>query len=951
MRRQTAFAIGLLGLVCAANRASGITDAGTITSVSVTCAPASILAGKTSTCKATVQGTGSYSSVVSWEAAPSSAGTVSPEGVFTSASKQAAIVKVTITATSTHDHTKSGSAVVAVTPKPAITSVSLAASSLSIVTGQTDTLTPTVKGEWNYANTVNLTVSPSAAGTLSASIAVSSGTHVTFTPAALDETTKVTIAAISTEDHSRSSSVAVTVTPSPIKSVSVSCNPATVQDGQTSQCTAVVQGTGSFDATVKWTASLGSVVSTGTDTATIKAPKYGIGSTTVTATSSQDSSRLGRATLTVMRAPPSGSWQPSGPQGGNATVLAEDPSSSGTIYAGSSYASSGSLWKSRNGGKSWQSLDTNSALDYSPISDLAVIDGGQTIYAADCHGPDFYFSTDGGGTWAEVQAGPSGSSIGGMSVDPKSPATVYLSAAGTGVLKSVNGGRNWAALASSPVIAAGSLPAILHSPIQVDPTNTGTVYYGTDHGLYITRNGGTTWVASTNGIASKDSTVWDLAVDPADPSSVFVLAGSASNAAVDLYRSTNGGRSWAPLATGLDAARIVPDPVNPSSIYLYGLQFHVAYKSGDGGHTFTPSDAGTPSAGSSGGSSNGIVLSGPTGAMIALRSSPDALLLTFPVTGIYRSGDSAQSWSFSSDGFSLWNGIAVTFDPEKPATVYFGAMNYGGIFKSTDSGITWANLRSGDSVSNIAVDPFDSTHILAATYEEGLIESRDGGVTWSNRDSALPPPLTGEALINGLNFHPRKQGTIFISTDFGGIGLLRSTDGGKSYKTANTGLPSTNDVGGAIAFNPLDAETLLISFYGEGSAPGGSAKSTDGGNSWTVKSEVQGPFSVDAKSNPPVVYAPGARSADFGETWTTANNGSFLLADPSTANSVFSLNSWSADGGTTWMPLLDDGLGQSHLTPYGWNGQNSGFALAPSDPQVLFVTSFTNSVFRFVVGP
>ena len=89
------------------NATVAVTTPSTITSITVDCSPASILTTQTSTCSATVQGTGSYSSAVTWGATD---GTMTSSGVFTPAATGTA----TITATSTQDTSKSGTASVAV---------------------------------------------------------------------------------------------------------------------------------------------------------------------------------------------------------------------------------------------------------------------------------------------------------------------------------------------------------------------------------------------------------------------------------------------------------------------------------------------------------------------------------------------------------------------------------------------------------------------------------------------------------------------------------------------------------------------------------------------------------------------------------------------------------------------------------------------------------------------
>jgi hypothetical protein len=81
-----------------------------------------------------------------------------------------------------------------------------------------------------------------------------------------------------------------------ITSVTASCSPSTVQSGQTSQCSATVMGTGNFASTVTWAASVGQISSAGLLTAPVVSSTTNV---TVTATSTQDPTKFGTATVTV----------------------------------------------------------------------------------------------------------------------------------------------------------------------------------------------------------------------------------------------------------------------------------------------------------------------------------------------------------------------------------------------------------------------------------------------------------------------------------------------------------------------------------------------------------------------------------------------------------------------------------------------------------------------------
>lgn len=102
---------GVLWMTACGGGGGGATSS--ITSVTATCSPSTILYGQTSQCSATVTGTGSFSSAVNWTA---SAGTISSSGLFTAPSGGVVTLPVTITATSTQDATKSGTFTVTVNP-------------------------------------------------------------------------------------------------------------------------------------------------------------------------------------------------------------------------------------------------------------------------------------------------------------------------------------------------------------------------------------------------------------------------------------------------------------------------------------------------------------------------------------------------------------------------------------------------------------------------------------------------------------------------------------------------------------------------------------------------------------------------------------------------------------------------------------------------------------------
>lgn len=253
MRCKTLLGLLILGSLCFSG-CGGITKTSTppplsptITAVSVSCVASSLQTGQVSQCSASVSGTGSYSSGVTWSAV---SGTVSSTGLYTAPSTVPASGSDNVKATSVQDTTKLGTASIAITApaKPTITGLSLSCSPSSITDIQTASCTPTVTGTGAFTNTVNLSLSPTASGTLSATTGVKSGTAVTFTPANTGADS-VTITATSTADSTKFNSAPITVTAS---TAGPSCSSMNVGDN------ASLNGFVPFPATTAWNTDISS---------------------------------------------------------------------------------------------------------------------------------------------------------------------------------------------------------------------------------------------------------------------------------------------------------------------------------------------------------------------------------------------------------------------------------------------------------------------------------------------------------------------------------------------------------------------------------------------------------------------------------------------------------------------------------------------------------------------
>lgn len=254
--------------------------------------------------------------------------------------------------------------------------------------------------------------------------------------------------------------------------------------------------------------------------------------------------------------------------------IAADPDSSGLIYvSGMSHYSDtakdptiGLLYRSRDGGATWQTLWTPDNLW---ILCLAVDPVTKVIYAG-TGGADpaqvykIYRSTDRGDTWEMTSGWPSpGNPIFDIVIDPVSPDILY---AGTGgaIFKSTDAGINWTPMASMPY--AYTLLIDANAPNMIYAGSGGTF---TDHGgVYRSTDSGTSWervgledypITSLTGVFHSRSIIY------AGTGGKFLETNGNG-----IFRSTENGKTWEPVSNNLTSPFILSlktDPRFPDRIY------------------------------------------------------------------------------------------------------------------------------------------------------------------------------------------------------------------------------------------------------------------------------------------------------------------------------------------------------------------------------------------------
>jgi photosystem II stability/assembly factor-like uncharacterized protein len=169
-----------------------------------------------------------------------------------------------------------------------------------------------------------------------------------------------------------------------------------------------------------------------------------------------------------------------------------------------------------------------------------------------------YVSHDGGSTWtATNDALSSQANVIDLAVDPGDTQIVYAATGNKGLLKSLDGGRNWRKLNQ-----AESTAVILS--VAVNPLDPNIVYSGIERlGLYRSDDGGTTWQLSMEGMPL-ETRIGDIVFDPQNPQVVY-----ASDHSSGVYRSDNSGRTWRQINSSLRTRAVNRLAVSGDGLHLY----------------------------------------------------------------------------------------------------------------------------------------------------------------------------------------------------------------------------------------------------------------------------------------------------------------------------------------------------------------------------------------------
>ncbi|MFQ5606080.1 MAG: glycosyl hydrolase [bacterium] len=483
---------------------------------------------------------------------------------------------------------------------------------------------------------------------------------------------------------------------------------------------------------------------------------------------------------------------------GRVTCLDVVQSDKNIIYVGTA---SGGVWKSMSGGVTFEPVfdeHTQSIgalkIDQAHPQTVWVGTGEHNVRNSVSIGTGIYKTTNGGESWQHLGLENS-ERISAILIHPEQPDIVYVGVLGhlwnaneeRGVYKTTDGGKSWEqVLKVDENTGCASLamdtedPQIIYAGMwEFRRKAYSFTSGGPGSNLYKTTDGGKSWQVLRNGLPESPLGRITVAVAPSRPRVVYAIVEAKKTA---LYRSDDLGFNWKEVNSSRSVAarpfyfgHLYVDPTDHNRVFKPGQSLAISH---DGGKTF------------SGGQGRSVH---PDHHALWIDPDEPRHLLLGTDGGVYESRDRGNTWLFFKN-LPISQFYHVSYDMERPYHVYGGLQDngswtgpskgQGGIHNSD-----WQNLGGGDGFY-VFPDPSDNDIIY--------FESQGGNLVRRHRSTdetkqIRPFPKRGEEKYRfnwntPIAFSPTNPGVIYVGAQY----LLQSKNRGESWQTISGDL-TTDD--------------------------------------------------------------------------------------------------------------------------------------------------------------
>ncbi len=275
--------------------------------------------------------------------------------------------------------------------------------------------------------------------------------------------------------------------------------------------------------------------------------------------------------------------------------------------------------------------------------------------------------------------------------------------------------------------------------------------------------------------------------------------------------------------------------------------------------------------------------------------------------GVWKTENAGTTWKPIFDAQGSYSIGALALDPNDRFVLWIGtgennsqrSVGYGdGLYRSVDGGasFTKVGLEQSEHIGKILIDPRDGNVVYVAAQgplwapggDRGLYKTTDGGKTW-----AKVLDINEHTGVSDVVFDPRDPDVLYASSyqrrrhvwtlinGGPGSGIHKSTDGGRTWKKIQRGLPSVDLGRIGLAVSPTSPD-VVYAIVEAADDKGGFFRSADGGEHWSKQS--------DYVSGSPQYYQE-------------------IFADPHKFDRIYSMDTYlmvSEDGGKTFTRLGEE---------------------------------------------
>lgn len=344
-----------------------------------------------------------------------------------------------------------------------------------------------------------------------------------------------------------------------------------------------------------------------------------------------------------------------------------------------------------------------------------------------------YIKRDASSPWGLIESVPENWSTYALAFDPENTNIVYApSHFGRGLIRTVNGGSNWAKIGSG--LPTTTIEKRIND-FAVYPVDSTVLFACTHGGLYKSIDSGLNFTKITSSAFGGYEEFTAMVISDEMPPQIII-----GNSKGGVYISTNEGDDWTALVDATDAGLTVFDlAVTPNALY-------VGFYTGDIGKT-TDFANGADYVLINDAYASGDIDSGYTTKLLAIPGASAASDRLYVGTahniynsnwGFHVSTDGGASFTKAVNGLEDNSIFSMAVNPNDPDHVVVGTFN-GGVYFTTDAGLNWhsdhGNVHAAASFG-FAEDPNNRNHIIFSSSAglqgtSKVYETFNGGAAWS----------------------------------------------------------------------------------------------------------------------------------------------------------------------------------------------------------------------------